>query len=504
MKILLAEQIRNADRYTIENEPIPSIRLMERAARAFVQWFTGYFNPGRRVLVCCGTGNNGGDGLAIARMLHQNQWEVEVWIAGEEKGGSPDFAVNRAALEGMVPVFHRGGGSPAGREIDPGCIVVDALFGTGLSRPVAGAAADLIRDINRSGATVVSVDVPSGLPCDGQKPSGEVVRAEHVVTFQLPKLAFLLPGNAEWVRHWHVADIGLSPAFIEGAPAGYELIGLEELRPLYRERNRFAHKAQMGRALLLTGSRGKMGAAVLCARACLRGGAGLLTMAIPACGYTVLQAAVPEAMVLCDEHPDLLSRLPDLSTFDTLGIGPGIGQAPATRDVLYQLLSSWTSPAVFDADALNLLAAEPGLLDLLPPGSILTPHPGEFRRLAGGWDDELQRLGLQRALSERLGIFIVVKGAYTAVSCPDGMIYFNGSGNPGMATGGSGDVLTGLLTALLGQGYPPKDAALLGVYLHGLAGDLARADLGEEALVASDIIDYLPDAWQHIRGDGYQ
>ena len=505
MKILSASQIRQADQYTIENEPISSIQLMERAARAVVQWFTGYFSPGRRVLVCCGTGNNGGDGLAIARMLLHNNWDVEVWVAGDEGHASPDFTNNRQALEGLLPIQNLNSGSVEQFPLDSACIVIDALFGTGLSRPVSGISAELIRQINLSGATVVSVDLPSGLPCDGQKPEGEVIVADHVVTFQLPKLAFLIPGNARWLRDWHVVDIGLSAGFIDAIPVGYELIGLDEARLLYRPRPRFVHKAQVGRVLLISGSRGFIGAAVLTSRACLRGGAGLLTVALPSCGYGVLQTAVPEAMVMADPDPDCLTQAPDLSAFDAVGVGPGIGQKPATIAMLRELLRSAAAPMVIDADALNILAREPDLLDLLPPGSILTPHPGEFRRLVGDWADDLQRFELQRNLSQRYGFFVLVKGAYTAIACPDGMFYFNNSGNPGMATGGSGDVLTGLLTALLGQGYPPKDAVLLGTFLHGLAGDLARSDLGEEAMIAGDLTDYLPEAWKRVRsGEWYQ
>ena len=384
-------------------------------------------------------------------------------------------------------------------DLQKGDIVLDAIFGSGLTREIKGIYADAIKYINDSGSTTISIDVPSGLFIDTASPKGSIIRADHVLSFQLPKLAFLLPENSCFVKNWTVTDIGLHPGFIDAQECCFEYIDRPLAESMIKPRPRFAHKTDFGRILLIAGSRGKMGACVLGTKASIRSGAGLVTAHVPNCGYEIMQTSVPEAMVSTDFGDRYLTSIPELNPYDAIGIGPGIDKHIDTYEIIAQLLTNYKKPIVVDADALNIIADEKSFLKMLPEGSILTPHPGEFKRLVGFWHDDFERLELQIAASKEYRVYIVLKGAHTSISTPDGKVYFNSTGNPGMATGGSGDVLTGIITALLGQKYAPEQAAILGVYLHGLAGDIAAGFVGEESLCASDIIDYLPQAFTEIK-----
>lgn len=499
MKIFSAEQTHRTDQFTIENEPIASIDLMERAAGTFVRWFAGHSNPRGKIYVFCGTGNNGGDGLAASRLLIGKGLKVVPYTVKASGKRSPNFETNLQRLKELTDVVNIEVEEDLKSDIDKNDIIIDAIFGSGLARPVSGVYAYVIRFINDSSAQTVSIDIPSGLFCDAHSEGGEIVRADHVVTFQLPKLAFIMPENSPYVGYWHVVDIGLSKEFIAREPTDYYFLQKPYIKKLLKKRDRFAHKVNFGRVMLIEGSYGKMGAAVLSARGCLRSGAGLVTVHVPRCGYDIMQTAVPEAMVSVDVNERYIFSIPDLEPYNALGIGPGLNQHVDTYDVLYRILENYNKPIVLDADALNIIAAHPELFEKIPEGSILTPHPGEFRRLSGSWAHDFERLEKQIAMSKKHKIFIVLKGQHTAISTPDGKIYFNSTGNPGMATGGSGDVLTGILTGLLGQGYKPGAAAVLGVYLHGMAGDLAAEKLGEEALVASDIVEFLAGAYHEVR-----
>ncbi|GAA4378354.1 NAD(P)H-hydrate dehydratase [Hymenobacter koreensis] len=502
MKLLTAAQIREADAATIAAEGIPSEALMERAATAFTNWLTerlGLKHP-PQILVLCGPGNNGGDGLVAARLLHQRDYSVQVWLLPAAQY-SPDWTTNRQRLPPAVPVLaldmHQ---LPP---IEPGTVVVDALFGTGLNRPLTGLAAAVVQHLNDSQARVVSIDVPSGLLSDAPQPAGSaVVRARHTVTFELPKLAFLLPQFAAFVGEWHPVSIDLNPAFLAQVAADMALVDADFVAGRLPKRSRFAHKGTFGHALLLVGSRGKVGAGVLAARACLHGGVGLLTLAVPAAGYGVVQTAVPEAMCLPDDCKTHLTQLPDLAAYAAVGMGPGIGQHDDTRAVLEELLCTAPTrnqPLVLDADALNLLGANRSLLDLLPPDSVLTPHPKEFERLTEPARDDYHRLDLLRDFARRYQCYVVLKGAYSCLAAPDGHLYFNTTGNPGLATGGTGDVLTGLLTALRAdRRLPVLDAVLLGVYAHGRAADLAVVHTGEAGLTAGALPAYIGLALQEL------
>lgn len=496
MRILNTKQIRELDAYTIQHEPVRSIDLMERASRAFTDWFTLRVDTAKKVAVVCGTGNNGGDGLAIARLLDDWGYSVKVWIVRGSVAESPDFKVNFGRLPERV----------LAREIktegDPllldGCeVVVDAIFGSGLSRPAAGLYAYVIEVMNAAPALRISVDIPSGLMADTHS-SGTIVRAHYTISFQLPKLAFLLPENYPYTGEWVTVDIGLSKKFLRESSTRYWYTSLKDVVKLLKTRSKFDHKGAFGHALLISGSYGKMGAAVLASRAALRSGLGLLTTHIPACGYGILQTAVPEAMADIDEDPFVFSKAPELQPYDTLGIGPGLGQDERTVKALARTLEDFQKPVVLDADALNILGANHHLLHLVPPGSILTPHPKEFQRLTGPWKDDFERLEMQEQLATSLKSVVVLKGAHTAIAAGDG-VHFNSTGNPGMATGGTGDVLTGILTGLLAQNYSAAEAAITGVFLHGLSGDLAAEESGTDSLIATDLIKNLPNAFLKAR-----
>lgn len=501
MKILNVEQTHTLDQYTIEHEPIAPLNLMERAALAFTAWFAARFPATQPVKVFCGLGNNGGDGLAIARLLLQREYTVEVIVVRYAPRESDDFMHNHRRLKLITePVYVENERDlPALRHTD---VIIDAILGSGTTRPAAGLVKATIEAINRAPATVVSVDIASGLYTDApNEPDFTAIEPDYTVTFQLPKLALLLPRNGKYVGEWHTVDISLNKRFIDHAPTPFYFTTPDEARLLLRTRDRFSNKGTYGHALLLAGSYGKIGAAVLSARACLRSGVGLLTVQTPRCGYPILQTAVPEVMCQPDEHERVLTGPTDRSQtsasvtppgdYAVVGVGPGIGQAPETLTMLTNLLPTVGKPMVVDADALNLLAANRHLLGKLPGHSILTPHPKEFERLTQPWDNDYQKLDLLRDFARNYGVVVVLKGAHTAVATPDGDVHFNATGNPGLSTGGTGDVLTGVLTALLAQGYDPVEAAVLGVYAHGLAGDRVAEQRGQTGMIASDVVDAL-------------
>jgi ADP-dependent NAD(P)H-hydrate dehydratase / NAD(P)H-hydrate epimerase len=500
MKILSATQIRELDAYTIAHEPIASIDLMERAASAFVQWFLEKFDDRDiPVVIFCGSGNNGGDGLAVARMLLYEFYNVQVFCCEISKNQSADYLENLSRIPeysnlSVLPLAEGDEVPP----LPPQAILIDALLGTGISRPIEGFWADFIQTLNQFSGIKVSIDLPSGLIADTST-SGTSFCAGYTFCFETPKLAFFLPENAAKVGEWSYASIGLDPDFIAQTATPYHYLTIADVQSFVKHRTKFAHKGQYGHALLIAGSQGMMGAALLSGRAVLRSGAGLLTIHAPACGYVILQTGLPEAMVSSDRHHFNFSELPDLEKYAAIGVGCGLGQKDFTVRGMDELLNNIGSkPLVLDADALNIIAAQ-NWQSRIPAGSILTPHPKEFSRLFGDAPDDFARLDLLRKSAQQYKIYIIRKGAHSAIALPDGQVWFNSTGNPGMATGGSGDVLTGILTSLLAQGYPAEHACKLGVFLHGLAGDLAAESLGHEALLASDIVDHLGGAFQDLK-----
>ncbi len=501
MKIFNVHQIRALDAFTIEHEPIASIDLMERASLAFVKWFSQKFTDlNKKIYIFCGPGNNGGDGLAIARLLSQDHYEVKAYLLGIGNSLSNDFKTNldRLVKKRCCPLerLGKGGGMP---NLEDNAIIIDAIFGSGLSRPVEGYWGDFIQHLNGQPCIRVAVDIPSGMFAN-QPTLGVSIHADFSFSFEMPKLGFFFPENAERVGEWSSGSIGLHPAFMEEENTSFYFTDAYALQPYLRKRKKFSHKGTYGHALLVVGGYGKVGAAVLAGRAAMRGGAGLLTIHSPKCAYPILQTSVPEAMMVSDVHQEAISAISsDLSKYQAIGIGCGIGTNPLTVNALGELLDACQSPVVLDADALNLIAANPSFFDKIPRHSILTPHPKEFERLFGKTNNDFERNELQRQKAQEHNLYVLLKGAHTAVACPDGTCHFNSTGNPGMATGGSGDVLTGIITGLLAQGRPPFEAAIFGVYLHGLAGDLASKVVGEEALVAGDIIDFLGKAFLSLK-----
>ena len=500
VNVYSVEQIRAADQYTIAHEPISSLDLMERAANQAFKWIEQHYLASakkREFAVFCGSGNNGGDGLVLARLLLEAEQQVKVFeIALGE--GSPDYKANLKRYKGEKQSLTA---EAHDFELQKDCIVLDCIFGTGLSRKVEGFTAEIIKEINQASAEVISIDIPSGLFAEDntENEAQLVVKARHTLTFQFPKLAFLFPQNALFVGNWHIIPIGLSAEYIAQTPSTHYLSTQDSVARLLKQTNSFAHKGSNGRALLMAGSEGKMGAAILAARACLRSGVGLLSLQIPEHALAILQSAVPEAMVELDACSTHLSELKRELKLDALGIGPGIGQAEETEKLLKLLIQESTVPMVFDADALNILAANPTYIAFLKPGNILTPHPGEFKRLVGEWKSDFERLNLLKDFAQRHKQIVVLKGRYTAIAIPDGRVYFNSTGNSGMATGGSGDALTGILTSLLAQEYSAEKAAILGVYVHGLAGDLAAEKLGTIGMLPSDLIEALPYAFRLLQ-----
>lgn len=497
LKIFSPQQVREADAHTIQNEPVLSIDLMERAAKACFEWMNNYQDlSNKSILVFCGPGNNGGDGLALSRMLHEQQIQVTVFIPDESVKTSEDFSVNlnRARQSGIDPQMYS---SFNPDQVNENTILIDALFGSGLSKPLEGIYKDLAEQINKSECITIAIDISSGLfadkPVDISRDS--VIEADYTLSFQFPKLAFLFPENEFITGNWQILPIGLHPDFINSEPCRNFLIEFTDIKTILKPRPRFSHKGTFGHALLIGGSKGKIGAAVLMGKSCLRSGAGLTTVHLPGCGYQVIQTAVPEVMVSVDPEENECTQLPRLESFSTIAAGPGIGTGKDTANLLKHLIQQASTPLLLDADALNILSDNQTWLAFLPKDTVLTPHPGEFARLAGKTSNSFDRLDVLRSFCIKYNLTIVLKGAYTVVCSPLGNCYFNPSGNPGMATGGSGDVLTGLITGLLAQGYNSTEAAILGVYLHGRAGDIAAEETGYEALVAGDIISHLGKAF---------
>ena len=498
MKIFRTSQIRDIDSLTIAEEKIQSAELMERVSGQLFSWISNRFDRSNRFIILAGPGNNGGDGLALARMLAANRYDAEVFFVRVSDKTSSDWKHNyeRIKKETSVPFITLDSIEkfPITGNSD---VFIDAIFGSGLTRPADGIGADVIKRVNHSGCTVVSVDIPSGLFGEDNTANNPdiIIKASYTLSFQFPKLSFLFPDTALYAGEWRILPIGLSGNAIMNTPTPYEYIEDTEIISLLKKRSKFDHKGIFGHGLLVAGSYGKMGAAVLGARAALRTGIGLLTCHIPGCGYEIMQISVPEAMVRVDRSATCITGVGEYDIFDAIGAGPGLGADRATSGAFLDLVEKCGKPIVIDADGINILAMEKEKFPVLPVNSILTPHVREFERIAGKADNGFDRLRLQIDFAVKQNCIIVLKGAYTSIATPDGKVFFNSTGNPGMATAGSGDVLTGMILALLSRGYRPADAAVLGVWLHGLAGDLAAAGMGQESVTASDIIDYISHAF---------
>ena len=522
MKIFFTNETKKLDQYTIENEPIKSIDLMERAASAVTFEIISRWKRNTPVVVFAGPGNNGGDALAVSRMLIEEGYTLNIFLFNPFQRLSQDCLKNRDRLQAMEEIeFSRSvrnsttGNAKSAHSgstfteiinefipptLTKRMLVIDGLFGSGLNKPLSGGFSSVVQYINSSDATVVSIDLPSGLFGEDNTENipRNIIQADLTITFQYPKLAFMFAENEQFTGEWKIADIGIHPDIIEQTDTKYYYIEPAETAHMIMRRSRFVSKHNVGHALLIAGSKGMMGAAVLAARAILHTGAGLVSVKSAACGETVLQTAVPEALFIADCQNSHISDMTLTRTYSAIGVGPGLGRHEETARAFYKLLEQIKRPVVLDADALNLLAEQPKLIETLPKNSILTPHHLEFDRLFGKSDTSCERLSKAKEMAIRYHIIIVLKGANTAIVSPKGDVLFNSSGNAGMATAGSGDALTGVITGLLAQGYHPIPAAILGVFLHGMAGDLAAEKDSQEYITAGDIISQIGNAYKKL------
>lgn len=502
MKIFTSQAIQEIDGATCEAQRISSIDLMERAASAVSCELVSRFLPSQRFVVMAGPGNNGGDALAVARMLiEQGYRKVEVFLFNVSGKLSHDCDEERKKLITIDGVDF----TEVTREFSPPflCekdVVIDGLFGSGLNQPLMGGFVSVARYINESGAYVVSIDLPSGLfgEWNSHINRRDMVHANLTLAFQMPRLSFFFEENNDVLGEWKLLDIDLDETKIKETASDYILVEARNIRPLLHKRLPFTGKRDYGSALIFAGSTGMMGAAVMCARAVLKSGAGLATVHGAAGGLPILQTAVPEAMFEPDRNEHFITDMTVHHVHQAVAAGPGIGTNDQTLSALEKLLKTGVTPLVLDADALNCISRQPDLLDLLPTKTIITPHIGEFDRLFGEQRSSEDRLKTAIEMARKYNIIIVLKGHYTATVRPTGRVYINPTGNPGMATAGSGDVLTGVITAFLAQGYRPEHAATIGVYVHGLAGDLAAEDIGEFGLTAGDIASYVGRAIRKI------
>jgi hydroxyethylthiazole kinase-like uncharacterized protein yjeF len=492
LPLLVSKQIREADAYTIAHEPISSVDLMERASKAFVGWFINHF-PDKKltIAVYCGTGNNGGDGLAIARILCEHGYcNIDIKVTRFSDKASDDFNENLKRLKKIkIPV----------KEIKPGAkppteraeLIIDAMLGSGLNKPLAGDYKTLVEYLNSLQKTIVAVDVPTGFYTDGEIPKdATILKADLVITFQQPKINFLLPESGPYINCCEVVKIGLDGSFIASVDTPYFFVEEKDAQKLIKPRKRFSNKGTYGHALVIAGKDETMGAALLSASACAHAGAGLTTACIPQSGLVALNSAMPEIMALI-RNQDKVPYI-EWDKFSTIGIGPGLGKEKNTLKLLKAIFKNYKKPVVIDADALNVLAQNPALLKKIPAGSILTPHMKEFDRLFGEHNSWWQRIQTAKAKAKELGIYIILKNDYTIMATPDEKLYFNSTGNAAMATGGMGDVLTGIITSLLAQKYSPQDACILGVYIHGKAGDELALPNRMHVVLPGKIITQLP------------
>ena len=479
MKIFTSNQIHELDQYTIEHEPIRSIDLMERAAKTLARAISDMWTVETPMVTFAGPGNNGGDALAVSRLLAEQGYQITVYLFNIYQKLSDDCATNKQRIieSKRVKQFTEVTQEFDPPKLDSNTVVIDGLFGSGLNKPLSGGFASLVKYINQSAAKVVSIDMPSGLMTEDNTYNirANIIKAHTTLTLQQKKLSFLFPENQQFIGKLKVLDIRLSA-------------------------EAFAHKGTMGSALVVAGSFGMAGAAVMAAKACYRAGAGKVTVHTPRKNNEIVQISVPEAIVNLDHEETYIGTAIDTEDFDAMAIGPGIGQVETTAIAMISQVRRATCPVVADADALNIISNHRAWMQQLPKGIILTPHPKEFDRMNGSpCADSYERLSKARTMAEHLEAYIILKGHFSALCMPNGSVFFNQTGNAGMATAGSGDVLTGIITGLLARGYSQGDACKLGMYLHGLAGDIAAKELGEESMMATDLIKYLPKAFERLK-----
>lgn len=492
MKILTSEQIRKIDAETISREGIPSLELMKRAATAFCDWFTGRYAKNISLLIFAGVGNNGGDALAAARLLHKSGYNVTVSVVEYSEKYTEDCEHNLRRVRAENITCKKIISEKDIPDIKRYDVVIDGIFGTGLSREVDGIAAKVIQHINDSDKPVISIDVPSGMFLD--RKTLYAIQAKNTITFQIPKLALYLPENQNYAGDVSIVGIGLNEQAIEEAESNIFYTEKKQIRPLLKPLSRFAHKGTEGHVLIIGGSLGKCGSACLASKAAMKAGCGLVTAYMPKCGVVVVQSNFPEAMVIEDRGEEHISYINYEMKPDAIGIGVGMGQHDDTQQAFFEFLQKNNTPLVIDADGLNILSRHKDWLTLIPPKTILTPHPKELSRLIGEWSDDYDKILKTKQFAEKYGLIVIIKGAYSLIIDQEN-IYVNSTGTPALATAGSGDVLTGIITSLLAQGYEPLDATRVGVYLHGMTADLTQHKIHPRAFIASDIIDNIGNAY---------
>jgi hydroxyethylthiazole kinase-like uncharacterized protein yjeF len=496
MKILNTQQIREADALTIKHEGISSLDLMERAAERCSEWIVNHLGYTQMFVAVCGPGNNGGDGLAIARQLHERGLEVEVLLLKAEKYSADNLANQRALeLKGIKLKTLNESAIKAWANAD--AVWIDALLGTGAREITDVHLGGIVNALNAIRGLRLSIDLPSGLHGEHiPEPKSSIVKASVTLSFHKPRLSFFFEESAQFLGHWEILDIGLKEPETIDTECYYTT--LSDVKLLFRKRSLFSHKGTFGHALIAGGSLGKGGAIILSAKAALRSGAGKVTAFVPQCMVPSMQSALPEAMCLPSENDKYISGMLNPESFNAIAFGMGAGTHDETVRLLKVLIQNTPVPLVVDADALNILAENKTWMSFLPARTILTPHPGELDRLYGKTSNSYERWLNARNLALKTGCIVVLKGAYTRVCLPNGQTLFNSSGNAGMATAGSGDVLSGIIAALLASGYSAMHAAVLGVFSHGMAGDYAAANKGETALIAGDIVEALADVWKEM------
>jgi|TARA_R100000306_G_scaffold125_3_gene234 hydroxyethylthiazole kinase-like uncharacterized protein yjeF len=500
VKIFSAKQLSEADKATTKKHNITSLDLMEHAGTQVFNWLHQRLQGAKvPIHIFCGIGNNGGDGLVVGRLLIEKGYNVHIYIANFTDKRSKCFLINYDRIKEITNKWPKLMTSEEDfPEINNQDIIIDSLFGIGLNRPPEGWLKPLIQHINASEAFTLAIDIPSGLYANQALEDTEaVVKANHTLTFQAPKLSFFLPETGKFVPFFDIIDIGLDPEYLHKTEPLAQLIGKQQAQQFYRPRQAFDHKGTYGHSLIVAGSYGKIGAAVLSAKAAFKIGAGLVSVFVPECGYNIVQTALPEAMTITDKQNKFISKIDCDFIPSAIGVGMGIGKEPETVTALETLFKNTESPMVIDADALNCISENKKLIKVIPKHAILTPHPGELKRLIGGWTDDYDKLKKVKAFSKKHEVVLLIKGAHTVIAFED-KLYINTTGNPGMATAGSGDILSGLLTGLLSQGYDPLLSAVFGVYLHGSAGAIASQTLGYEAVIASDIIDNIGNAYMSL------
>ncbi|WP_185877896.1 NAD(P)H-hydrate dehydratase [Blattabacterium cuenoti] len=505
MKILSLNQIKQADQYCIDFEPISSLDLMDRASKKCIDWIIENKNFFKKLnfpfIILSGNGNNGGDGLSLAIKFYLLGININIYIINISKHSSYEFLMNKKKiLEYNIKYMdiYENDKYPFFNEKS---YLIDAILGVGLNRSLNKYWKSFFNFINKKNfLSVLSIDIPSGMFIEKQNENiDNIIKSDYILTFQTPKLPFFLPDYEKCIKEWFILNIGWKNEFIEKIYTKNFYINKKMIFHMKKKRKKFSHKGNYGHGVIIGGSYGMIGSIILSGKASFKCGIGKLSIFIPNCGYNIVQNNILEAIVKTDIHNNYISKIFIPDNINSIGIGMGMGVNKFTINAFKLFLIDLSNnkeksfiPIVIDADAINILSNDSNLLNLLPKNTIITPHPKEFRKLFGSWNNDFHKLDILRKMSKKHNIYIILKGAHSIVSTPNNELYFNSTGNPGMATAGSGDVLTGMILSFLSQGYSIKNSCIMSVYLHGLSGDFAAKTLNEDSIIATDIINHIP------------